>query len=1207
MSTQSDREEQRAPIVEALSRLEPRLDEASLEPDPSRPLASDVAATSLRLDFLREILEPLEAIAKEPDDAPLREHVAALGGEIAVLAALAGKTHEAKELRDRAIALAADGKAAAELAAWASGEPFPELVHARWLLRNRREREADRALANLREKAKSPTMKAGVDDAVASPRPVGAAPALFTMNGFGTSMAGKRDLWPDGSFVSTLVLTALFVPLVPLRAYRVYRDGNSYSFLGKVPLSPFARVMRWMMPTIIAMSVSLFAYVGFIDSEGHRAEVALAEALSQREAGDADGARRQLEALIEAYPGADESTLDAAGSAIVELAAFSVPTPFTRDSLPDAATVAARYRSLPAAARGDRALGALLSALEGWADQLADEGDGPLAARAALLALGADAAGVNDTARWAERAAAAHVALAESWATTWPTDALDAYAYAAASELPMPSLPAALEAVAADASLAHEAAPALRTIIAARPAPSNEAIQGSLTRAQSWQGDSARAAALDTIDVPALTARLAATPDDQAVRVALALDAERRGALPDALARIDAVGAEGLLVRDARLLRARLLVSLDRTEEARTLLRHHVDARLPIFQREDARYAVAYAEEVAAVDARLDRNVVPEDLRARIDAVAEDEQPAVYRAWLAAHLESVPTVRAAREAYEASLDVVSACLALAELELELASREEDADEKKARLDEAEGLFLAIQNEGRGLPRYHIGLGMVYHRLGQPERGEEELGHVLAEADAATKLEVVHAYRALRLEERARTIAEAVYAEADGDLKGQAAVARSLLFRSLDDQIAWLERAPAANPYVQTSLAETRAERAFPGGDYATAASEFARVAGLYREGSSDRRSGLNNGGLALAREYTASGDRHALDEALRLLEEAVRLDPDGVVILQNLASTLEHRAYVEVLGRWARIERLHLTPRLLSRLVDVLSRGPLADELVAALRSSRDLARVREISRRLMVLAPAGFEGPVTEYSIASLTRDESGLRRLVTALKGRAAPGEDAPEPSDALLLEQKTRLDRQLERAAHDVEALGTTRGPLFALGHVVLEELEMQHRSRRVPDVAERVEAHARAAVAAWEAVGPDPLINALLLRAAADELARDASLASVDPDESLGSLYFLLQLARTDEARAARLEADPRLAELVPLMLGLRDHSVRPVAIFELTHTEALAELALAMREDPLVILGARVRAALYPDEPSRPLRASLIGFVPTSGS
>jgi hypothetical protein len=69
-----------------------------------------------------------------------------------------------------------------------------------------------------------------------------------------------------------------------------------------------------------------------------------------------------------------------------------------------------------------------------------------------------------------------------------------------------------------------------------------------------------------------------------------------------------------------------------------------------------------------------------------------------------------------------------------------------------------------------------------------------------------------------------------------------------------------------------------------------------------------------------------------------------------------------------------------------------------------------------------------------------------------------------------------------------------------------------------------------------------------------------------------------------------------------------MLGLRDHSVQPVAIFELTHTEALAELALAMREDPLVILGASVRAALYPDEPSHPLRASLIGpAAATNGS
>ncbi|SRR5712692_9322956 len=48
----------------------------------------------------------------------------------------------------------------------------------------------------------------------------------FTLNGFGTSFYGKRDLAEDGSYITTTWITALWVPLLPLRSYRVRPVGK---------------------------------------------------------------------------------------------------------------------------------------------------------------------------------------------------------------------------------------------------------------------------------------------------------------------------------------------------------------------------------------------------------------------------------------------------------------------------------------------------------------------------------------------------------------------------------------------------------------------------------------------------------------------------------------------------------------------------------------------------------------------------------------------------------------------------------------------------------------------------------------------------------------------------------------------------------------------------------------------------------------------
>ena len=75
-------------------------------------------------------------------------------------------------------------------------------------------------------------------------RPVKKAPTLYSMNGVGVSVFGKRDVDTEtGTYVKTYCICLVFIPIIALGAYRVADAGNgSWYFLGKERLSYFARM-----------------------------------------------------------------------------------------------------------------------------------------------------------------------------------------------------------------------------------------------------------------------------------------------------------------------------------------------------------------------------------------------------------------------------------------------------------------------------------------------------------------------------------------------------------------------------------------------------------------------------------------------------------------------------------------------------------------------------------------------------------------------------------------------------------------------------------------------------------------------------------------------------------------------------------------------------------------------------------------------------
>lgn len=71
-------------------------------------------------------------------------------------------------------------------------------------------------------------------------KPISSAPSLGRVNGIGFAIYGKSDYEPHtSSYAATYYFTVLFVPLFPIRRYRVIPTQNGYRFLGKVPLRAF--------------------------------------------------------------------------------------------------------------------------------------------------------------------------------------------------------------------------------------------------------------------------------------------------------------------------------------------------------------------------------------------------------------------------------------------------------------------------------------------------------------------------------------------------------------------------------------------------------------------------------------------------------------------------------------------------------------------------------------------------------------------------------------------------------------------------------------------------------------------------------------------------------------------------------------------------------------------------------------------------------
>lgn len=118
-------------------------------------------------------------------------------------------------------------------------------------------------------------------------RPLKSPPSLFTLNGCGVGMYGKRDFdAATGTYTKTRCLCLVFFPIFALDAYRVAdASSRSWYFLGKTDISRFARIWRYGVFGMMALVFAAGGWNSYRESPGYVSKKAREKAASLVAAG----------------------------------------------------------------------------------------------------------------------------------------------------------------------------------------------------------------------------------------------------------------------------------------------------------------------------------------------------------------------------------------------------------------------------------------------------------------------------------------------------------------------------------------------------------------------------------------------------------------------------------------------------------------------------------------------------------------------------------------------------------------------------------------------------------------------------------------------------------------------------------------------------------------------------------------------------------
>lgn len=1000
----SDRDPQLEALAAGLKQLVAIVGANDLEPSPER---GDWAAQRGRVDEARrlalEVVLPgaeavLAGITAPEEGDHLRNTCADVVGDAA------GLLYAARERDAAATVLAGaarvgQGTEAGALAAEGvrDMQSFCQIIRAWWLFRHDRRAEARTLARGFTAMKLLPTIAASAQRIVDAPEPLKQAPSLFTFNGIGVGVLGERDARGDGTYVTTRYAKLIYIPIFPIDAYRVARgeEEGSYYFLHREPLSRAARIWRWVVLAAVLTAGIGYAVASHVGSPDYRlaSAIAAAQEAERGESGaDPEAQLARYEAALGDSPEASVETAMPAIEAIVRLSGAGLSEPLTVEQVPKVKRVVRRFEALPRWVRSERGAQPMVARIEALAGQLGEASEDAIDAQIRLLA---DARRLVESGpesqRIAARQQALRGALAGQIAAAWPLRAIRIYAASGEDPQAVAAAAALIDGLDDGPSQWLELAAEIEAWITAASRvggfdPAVARARERLAAARTVANAPGRAALLAG-DAEALRAALAAAPHDQEIAVAVAQGQRAAGDSEAASATLAALGAPGRLVLATQVALAGVWAELGRVQEAESLLAQVLIDRLPAFEDARVAYSEARGKEAERLLARARTGDLPQSLIVRLNAASEAEQSEIFSKWAEQEMATDSRITSLLAAYTAASEVVPVALALGTIQLQRASGLGGAA-RAAALNAAEHTFLAIQAEAEGVPSYHLGLGEVYHRLGKREEGDREFASLLDAKDPAIALEVANAYRGLGMSERARELSEKLYTDAPSPIRERAAMLRSLLARTVDEGVTWVERADLNNPFTRSHLLSLEAQKLMAKGEWEQADRKLAEILKGHLADAGTQSSSANNAAVTMLQRYQCTGERSMLDEAVRTLEKSRRLTPDNAVILGNLASAVDHQASVALASTYVDVQRLPLADSEAKLVLGSLAEGRTRADVQKRVRGDAMVQRAIDLYRQSALLAPRSTSPYESEGGWLNVSENLEALRDLVARVE---------------------------------------------------------------------------------------------------------------------------------------------------------------------------------------------------------------------------
>jgi hypothetical protein len=1134
------------------------LDNPALEPDPTRTWTAERE----RLDDLwrrveHDLVPGARAAYREPSTAAIPPgDLAGLLLELAALFAAASLRERAVAARDHAASMVPSEHPVRELIDGAKDDPDAAyaIVHAQWKARHRDVDGHDAVLRKAQRSVRDARMKAAIARLLDGPRPVKSAPTLATLNGVGTMLYGSRDAHPDGSYVATRFFTFVFVPVLPLDAWRVRPgEGNSYYFLAKEPLSGLVRnYRRLMLGAALALGVAS-PVQSWYASPARLASRALDEASAFAQTHPAEASLARYQSLVRTYAVTAPTEAQRAAEAVITIVAARVERPATLAQQPRITEVIRTYDALPDDAKGMGVRRTLAAALERWESEL---GDGSLAAmelRGTLLHTLRRAGPPEGEGRWRAAEERLEATIARQAGAAWPVDAVS-HALGAGDLLDEATTWAWVEPLLRSTSLTRYAQEELRGWVArAHDEGHKSRVSEALARAAERAENPARAAALQSNDRAQLAAARTADPSDQEVALALVGldyatgdDAVRQRCL----AELEALGPFGAVVPDVQSARAGMMFSTGRGAEADRLVETLTDLRLPTMRRVLGEARERRSAEVQRYIAQARTGALPSDLQNRLEHASETEQREIFRAWVGERLGQDQTIRALDERGARYAPLVGTVLSRGRWLLREAN-ERSGSERQAMLERTRAVFLSVSSESEDSAEYRLAMGQVEHQLGRAQEGEALLGAILRDGTVTNRVSVAAVYQRLGLLARAREVADRAWeASTDAEEKKSIAAFRLTFPATLEDEELWLSRADDHQLEIRIQRKQSEAHRALRDGHLADADRLLLEARALYTPDMLLTSAGANNAAILDLERFSCTGDVSRLESARAGLETALRRIPENSTVVHNLAIHLNTLAVARLVEPELRLRALRPGSSELVELVMALRDGANGPRLAQATAASADLRRGSELALQLETLSPSASSTWSTSWGLASTADDLSAVEALAARLaraprieaedSDRRRALADTPEQRTERRQSAEIRL-READQVLTDAEA--THHAPTIAAAHAM--------RAWRRQDVvnasddfaqADAVVTDLRAAMTA----APNALdlrvdlASALLRVAVAHAIGDDARAAFSRDQRTLNFPLALAQLAHDRPAVRDAIRTSPEATEAMALL-------------------------------------------------------------------